>query len=282
MKAKASQQCAYESKYTHWIQLEISMNIIRITAIALLACLPLFGCSKNDPAPAADPANEPTTLLGKAVKGATDGAREELTTNNIDLNATGQPSAKITPTGEFLIDGKAVAVNAEQRKILLEYRKHVITVADAAIGVGLDSADLAGKALNVSIQGGFSNDADQIDRKIEAEVKDIKQSAKSICALLPAMKVTQDELAAALPEFKPYATMIQSDVDNCMNDFNAAGVGKSVAAATDNDTAEFAGGFVEGFFRGYDANQAEHKGKDDEKGKSESTAQQSEAVSEKQ
>ena len=78
--------------------------------VALLVCLSLLGCGKNDTAPTADPANEPTTLLGKAAKSATDSAREELAKSNIDLDASGYPKAEITPTGDLLIDGKAVAV----------------------------------------------------------------------------------------------------------------------------------------------------------------------------
>ncbi len=190
----------------------------RHMSVALLLCLPLFGCGKSDPAPAADPAKEPTTLLGKAVKGATDGAREELATSNIDLDASGYTKAEITPSGEFLIDRKAVTVNAEQKALLLEYRGHITKVAEAGIGIGLEGADLAGKAVTEAIKGVFTGNSDQIDKKIEAEAKGIEQSAQKLCDLLPAMKVTQDKLAVALPEFKPYASMDQSDVDDCMTE----------------------------------------------------------------
>jgi Protein of unknown function (DUF2884) len=256
------------------------MNTMRMTAFAMLSCLPLLGCgnSQNSSvASAGNPAGQPATLFGKAAKKVTDGARQDLATDNIDLHADGRPKAEITSTGELMIDGRAVKVDAEQRRLLLEYRKHVVTVADSAIGVGLDSADLAGKALGVATQGAFSSDADRIGKKIEVGVKDIEQSAKQICGLLPALKVSQDELAIALPEFKPYATMIQSNIDDCMSDFRAAGVGKSVAAATDNRTAEFAGSFVEGISSGYNKNRAEHKGKNSGK-----VAQEAEAASEKQ
>jgi hypothetical protein len=213
----------------------------------------MLGCGNSSTAPAGDAAIEPTTLIGKAVKQATDGAREGLATNNINLSATGQPDAEITPTGELLIGGKAVAVNGEQKALLLEYRQRITTVAEAGIGIGLEAADLAGKAINVAIKGIFGG-GDQIEKKIETEAKGIEQSAKKLCDLLPEMKVTQDKLAAALPEFKPYATMDQSDLDDCFNDPGAPGVGKTVADATDNATAEFAGGFAEGFSRGYRKN----------------------------
>ena len=190
----------------------------RFMFAALLVCLPLLGCGNSDPAPAADPASGPTTLLGKAVKGATDQARQELAKENIDLSATGYPRVEITPTGDFLIEGKAVMVNAEQKALLTEYHGHITKVAEAGIGIGLEGADLAGKAVTEAIKGVFTGNSDQIDKKIEAEAKGIEQSAQKLCDLLPAMKATQDKLAVALPEFKPYASMDQSDIDNCMTE----------------------------------------------------------------
>ena len=112
------------------------MNTLRITAIAMLTCLPLLACGKKDPPPPADAGTEPTTMLGKAVKEATDEARKELATENINLSATGHPDAEITPAGDLLIAGKAVVVSAEQRALLLEYRKHVNLIAEAGIGIG--------------------------------------------------------------------------------------------------------------------------------------------------
>lgn len=194
------------------------MNTMRLTAFALLSCLPLLGCGNRDAAPAADTANDPTTFIGKAVKEATDGAIEELAKENIDLTATGQPNAEITPAGDLLIDGKAVELNAEQRALMLEYRGHLAKVANAGIGVGIEGADLAGKAMSEAIKGVFTGETDRIDKKIEAEAEGIKQSAKKLCDLLPAMKVAQDKLAAALPAFKPYATMDDGDVKDCMTD----------------------------------------------------------------
>jgi hypothetical protein len=67
------------------------MNTLRMTAIGLLTCLPLLGCGKDDPTPAADPANEPTTFIGKAVKEATDEARPEISI--FPLPATPRPKS---------------------------------------------------------------------------------------------------------------------------------------------------------------------------------------------
>lgn len=194
------------------------MNTLRITAIAMLTCLPLLACGKKDPPPTTDAGAEPTTMIGKAVKEATDEARKDLATENIDLSATGHPDAEITPAGDLLIAGKAVAVNAEQRALLLEYRRHVMLIAEAGIGIGLEGADLAGKAVTEALKGIFTGKPDQVEQKIEAEAEGIKQSVQILCDRLPALKATQDKLAASLPEFKPYAEMDQHDIDECMSE----------------------------------------------------------------
>ncbi|NOT89932.1 MAG: hypothetical protein HOP03_17400 [Lysobacter sp.] len=194
------------------------MYTLRMTAFALLGCLSLSGCGNSTPSSSSDPAEEPTTFIGKAVKEATDGAKEELATKNLDLDVTGQPGAEITPAGDFLIDGKPVTLNTEQKALMLEYRGHLAKIADAGIGVGIEGADLAGKAMREAIRGVFTGETDQIDKKIEAEAEGVRQSAQELCTLLPAMKITQDKLAAMLPEFKPYATMDDGDVKDCMTD----------------------------------------------------------------
>ena len=184
---------------------------------ALIGASTLAGCSDKTSS-STDPADEPTTMIGKVVKEATDEARKELATGNISVSKADQPKAEITPAGELLIGGKTVAANPEQRKLLLEYRGHIVGIAEAGIDIGLEGADLAGKAVGEALKGVFTGNTDQIEKKIEAEAKGIEQSAQKLCELLPAMKAAQDKLAAAMPEFKPYATMDQSDVDDCGKD----------------------------------------------------------------
>lgn len=185
---------------------------------AVLAASTLSACSDNASS-STDP-GEPATMIGKAVKGATDHARKELATANIQVSKNQQQKAEITPEGDLLVDGKRITPNTEQRKLLLEYRGHIIGVAEAGIDIGLQGADLAGKAVGEALKGVLTGNTDQIEQKIEAEAEGIEKAAVELCKLLPAMKVTHDRLAAAMPEFKPYATMDQSDVDDCGKDGN--------------------------------------------------------------
>jgi len=193
----------------------------RLLLPTLLLCLPLAACGnqdagKTDPATgkAASPAAEASTV-GKTVQDATDKARKELAESNISVSNGQSIKAEITPQGELLINGTAVATDAHQRELLLDYRKQVEAVAGAGMEIGVAGANLGVKAAGEALKGIFSGDTQGIEGRVNAEASKIEAQAKQLCTLLPGMMAKQQALAAAVPEFKPYATMDQSDIDDC-------------------------------------------------------------------
>ena len=221
------------------------MNILRTgTFVLMLVGLPLVGACNQQPAATAPEKvvkvekDKPQTLIGKTVAREIDKARKELGTGNISLNGHDvtingrdyartdndtRPKAEITPQGDFLLDGKAVAVNPAQRAMLLQYRGQIIAIADAGMTLGSKGAELAGKAVGESLGALFSGDADAIGKRVEAEADKLKAEVKLLCGQLPPMLATQQQLAASLPQFKPYATMTQDDVDDCARDIDREG-----------------------------------------------------------
>ena len=212
----------------------------RLVPLVLLA-LPLLGaCQRQEqhlstaPAPAASSTASPApqTMLGKTVDSALRKARDELESGNIDISrgvdvrtgdndhhftigGRGDGKAAITPSGDLLLEGKPADITPAQRALLLQYRHQIITVAEAGMAVGVKGADLAGEALSQTFSGLIHGNADEASKHIEAEGKKIEAEARQICAMLPGMMQTQQQLAAALPAFKPYATMTQKDVEDC-------------------------------------------------------------------
>ena len=93
----------------------------------------------------------------------------------------------------------------------------MIGIAEAGIDIGVQGANLGAQAAGEAIKGIFSGNSEQIEARINAEADKIKASAAKICDQLPALMATQQQLAAAVPEFKPYAKMDQSDIDDCRN-----------------------------------------------------------------
>jgi hypothetical protein len=220
------------------------MNTIRILASTVLLAS-LAACNNTAPPPSTSSTptastKQPTSALGRIVDKEIREAREKLATENISVNGgvrvnagnhgglsihsddgekDTRPKAEITPQGDLLIEGKAVAINAQQRALLLEYRTHVIGIAESGMDIGVQGADLAAKAMGEAFKGIFSGKSEQeIEKTVEAEATGIKAAAAKLCDRLPAMMASQQKLAAALPEFKPYATMRKEDIDDCMKD----------------------------------------------------------------
>ncbi len=196
------------------------MNLLRVLPAALL-CLPLIACGGTSSTPdttVGKSVADATSGVGQTVKEAMDDARKDITQGNIKISADKQPRAEITPDGRLLIGGKEVAANETQRRQLQEYRGHVVAIAMDGMDVGLAGAKLSASAAGEALKGIFSGDSEGIEKRINAEAEKIEAQAKRICNRMPAMLASQQALAASLPAFKPYATMDQSDVDDCGKD----------------------------------------------------------------
>ncbi|MHC1651676.1 DUF2884 family protein [Stenotrophomonas maltophilia] len=193
------------------------MKLLRLLPAALL-CLPLIACGGTSSAPdksVGKSVADATSGVGQSVKEAMDDARKEIAEGNIKISADEQPRAEITPDGRLLIAGKEVATNDAQRRHLQEYRGHVVAVAMAGMDVGVAGAKLGANAAGEALKSIFSGDSEGVEKRINAEAAKIEAQAKRICDRLPAMLASQQALARELPAFKPYATMDQSDVDDC-------------------------------------------------------------------
>jgi len=222
------------------------MTSVRTLALALLVGVPLVGCNRPPapPAPPSPPSAKPDgdkSFIGRQVERAITEARAELRTKNIsisdgfDINVNGRqihtkggdlPKAEITPQGDLLVEGTAVAVNPAQRQQLLAYRGEIIGIAEAGMAIGASGADIAGEALSGvagAIFGGKEGEK-AFEQRMEAKGKQIEAEAMELCTRLPGLLASQQALSASVPEFKPYARMTQDDVDDCGKDAKDKGV----------------------------------------------------------
>lgn len=158
-------------------------------------------------------------LLAACSRGGDAGGSAEVSGalwgRNLTLKATGHPKAEISASGDFIVDGKAVAVTDAQRALVVAYHRELGGIADAGIATGKEGAKLAGKAVGAAVKGLLSGNPDQIDQQIEAEAKKVEAEALKICDRLPGLYKAQQDLAAALPAFRPYAGMDLGDTQDC-------------------------------------------------------------------
>ncbi|HSD17176.1 MAG TPA: hypothetical protein VLC71_07975 [Thermomonas sp.] len=210
------------------------MKTRNLLAIALLAGAPSFTAQAADGIAGigqelADARQEVRIELAKA--------RHELDTGNLRLDTGIQVGgsrsnsskhakpelarAEITPKGDLLIDGKAQAIDAGQRRQLLAYRGQVIAIAKAGIDMGQRSADAALEMVGNGSWIGllFGAMTGSLERRVERIVKqEIEPGVRGICRQLPAMMDSQQRLSASVPQFAPYATLEAEDVANCENE----------------------------------------------------------------
>lgn len=162
-------------------------------------------------------------------------ARRELETGNLQLGdnlrfgKSGKrgtddghtlPKAEITPHGDFLIEGRPIAIDSTQRQELLRYRGQVIDIAKVGIDIGERSAQAALDAVD---RGMFSllvgAMTGSLERRVEKTVRQtVEPGVRQICRRLPALRDTQQRLSASLPSFRPYATLDVDDAENCEKD----------------------------------------------------------------
>lgn len=204
-------------------------------AVLALAAALATGCGGAEGPPPAGDSEAPAaqSWIGRKAEAAITKARQEMETGNLkiggkhgfSINGThygpsrsnGLPPAEITPDGELLIEDSQVPVTGAQRELLLDYRNRYIDVAQAGMAIGLQGADIAGKALGGIGSAVFGGEEGrrEYEARIEAESARIKDEARRLCTLLPPLHDSQQALAASLPEFEPYATLTLQDIEDC-------------------------------------------------------------------
>lgn len=229
-------------------------NVLTL-GLALALLLPLAGCGRSEQAGSgnddvtqamaeAQKQTSPSALSAEIHKGM-EQAKRELATRDIDVDSVhigkgphhqndSRPRAVITPQGELVIAGKTVPATPEQHAMLLDYRQQIIGIAEAGMDIGADGASLGTQAAKEAIWGALTGKSDkEIEAAIKPQTDQIQASALRLCRRMPALLASQQKLAAAMPEFRPYATMTQEDVDDCGRDMADKNGKKGVAAFSD-------------------------------------------------
>ncbi|WP_426702862.1 hypothetical protein ACPPVV_07675 [Rhodanobacter sp. Col0626] len=201
---------------------DLRLPLPRLLCTLMLCSLSALAACSSGQSAADGSAQETHSALGTVVNSAMDKAREKMRTANVKLSSdhdSNLPRAEITPQGDLLIAGKVIDVTPQQRTLLLQYRTRVLDIASAGMDIGVKGADMGMRVAGQAIAGALSGKSEQeINQRANAEASGIRESAAKLCDRMPALQATQQELAASLPAFRPYATMNQKDVADCRKD----------------------------------------------------------------
>lgn len=128
--------------------------------------------------------------------------------------------AEITPAGDLLIAGKAQPIDITQRRHLLAHRGLVIEIAKAGIDIGERAAHMAIDAVDMPVMAlMFSAMTGGVERRVERMVKrEVEPVVLALCNKMPALRASEQRIAAGLPAFRPYATTTDDDVRSCRRD----------------------------------------------------------------
>lgn len=143
-------------------------------------------------------------------------AAENMTLTTDDADA---PKAAITPQGDFLVAAKPVALTARQHKEVLAYRAQYIDIAQAGIAIGHQGVDAGRHAMVPMIFASLFGASDKtIDASMDKRLAGVREATAKLCDRMPGLMEAQQQLAADLPAFKPYATLTQKKIDDCRRD----------------------------------------------------------------
>ena len=232
------------------------MKPITFSALALLLLLPLAACSQSrqadsqpsaadNVAQATKESGENTSGISGEIRKAMREAKQELATKNINVDSVhindnhrndkdSRPKAEITPQGDLLIAGKKVTATPAQQTLLLDYRQQIVGIAEAGMDIGAQGADLGLSAAKEGVWGALTGKSDKdFEAAIKPQTDRIQAAAAKLCLRMPDLLSTQQKLAAAMPEFRPYATMQQKDVDDCGKDMKDKNGKKGFATFSD-------------------------------------------------
>lgn len=135
----------------------------------------------------------------------------------IVVSARGRPDAFVDSHGGLRIGDQAVSLTAGQQAAFMTYYSR----STAMVGPALDIAGAGAKAgagitagVLQNLMEGKTDDA-SMQATVHAHLGGLSQSVDTLCHQLSALKAVQDQLAAQLPVWRPYAAIDEAQVQDC-------------------------------------------------------------------
>jgi hypothetical protein len=137
--------------------------------------------------------------------GPTSGRSVSFAGDTVVVTVPGKPDAQIGANGDLRIGNGTVALSPSQRDLLKRYHDQVFAVRNDGIAAGKQGAALGVHAIGSVISNLAAGTPDKIDEDMDSRGKTVEVAADRMCSDLAQLKATQDEVAAQLPTFRPFA-----------------------------------------------------------------------------
>jgi hypothetical protein len=161
------------------------------------------------------------TLLGACDMPDTTMANGAVTLKDsvVTLHVSGAPDAMINAKGELQVGDKTVATTPSEQGLLILYYEGIADVHETGVQMGKVGKDMGMAALNDKMSG---KPKEETDKDAQNGAGQLKALGMKMCHDRITMKNAQNQLAAQLPDFKPYGNIFtDTDTDvTCDKDDN--------------------------------------------------------------
>ena len=141
--------------------------------------------------------------------------------NDLVITNSANDEARISPTGDLVVAGKAMTVTAGQRKLLQQYYGGMRDIEYRGLAIGEHALGMVGGMLGTLLSAILSGDEDKdLDRKMRENAGPLKDEARALCKDVRDERALQDKIAAEVPAFRPYAVMDAESEHDCHIDDN--------------------------------------------------------------
>jgi hypothetical protein len=193
---------------------------LSISVIALCGVLAACGDHSDDRNITVMNSGGHISVVNSNITGLSHG-RLHLGNGDVTIRADGAPDAVINADGSLQIDQHPIAINDAQRSLLKSYHDNTMLILTDGLATGKAGAALGEDAAKSVLTHLADGSPDKIQQDIDAKTKPLMAAALKICADLGNIKNSQDQLAASLAAFKPYADVVGSDdVEDCRKSKN--------------------------------------------------------------
>lgn len=127
-------------------------------------------------------------------------------------------TARISAAGDLDISGKPVTVSPTGRERLQSYRADTLALRHDAIATGKAGMQTGLHALDAVAKGLASGNTDSIDSEVNSRASKVDALAHTVCHDLARLYADQGQVTAAIPAFRPYATIEPHEVSDCHTD----------------------------------------------------------------
>ena len=136
--------------------------------------------------------------------------------DDVVIIARDDSEARITPAGDLSIRGQRLAVTDEQRRLLRQYSRGIVEIEHKGMEIGRQAVAMVGGMVGTLVTDLLEDDGDKkLDTDMNRKAEPLDKAALEICNDVKAQKTLQDEIAAEIPAFKPYAVIHKDTDEDC-------------------------------------------------------------------